>query len=73
MSEFKVGDVVVLASGGPKMTVQDIIGNMKEKPAYKQLISAGYTDKHLVCRFWDETSKKFKIEYFVPEIVQLAE
>ena len=39
MSEFKVGDVVELISGGPPMTVVEVNVNM-----------LGHTD--IVCRWW---------------------
>lgn len=39
MSEFKVGDVVELISGGPPMTVVEVNANM-----------LGHTD--IVCRWW---------------------
>ena len=73
MSELKIGDVVSLTSGGPKMTVQGTIESLKGKPAYSQLKLAGYTDDQIVCKYWDDSLKKFQTDYFRPEMLKLSE
>ena len=46
--EFKIGDVVVLKSGGPRMTIQDI-GDYE----YKGIMN----EKGLLCVWFEATTK----------------
>lgn len=73
MAEYKTGDVVSLTSGGPKMTVQGTIGDLKGKPSYNQLKLGGYSDDQIVCKYWDKLENKFQINYFEPGMLKLSE
>ena len=54
---YKIGDVVQLKSGGPKMTVQRIIGDDSATAAHKiqdsALKQAGYRDGDLLCQWFN--------------------
>ena len=69
MDSIKVGDVVQLKSGGPKMTVQRVIGsdqsNLGLKASDEFLKLKGFRDGDVVCNWFEASSLKdgtFKLE-----------
>ena len=59
MAEFVVGDVVVLKSGGPKMTVTLILGQEgTPKPVAHAAKLGGYADGDLFCSWFVNEEKK---------------
>lgn len=59
------GDIVVLKSGGPEMTIKRIIGdensNTKEKQSDKLLLLNGYDIGDLLCEWFDKNELKSNI------------
>jgi len=49
---YKQGDVVVLKSGGPKMTVKKVIGQDTNKLEEMAYTNAGYKVGDLVCQWF---------------------
>ena len=69
MDSIKLGDVVQLKSGGPKMTVQRVIGsdqsNLGLKASDEFLKLKGFRDGDVICNWFESSSLKdgtFKIE-----------
>ncbi|MBE7172306.1 MAG: DUF2158 domain-containing protein [Williamsia sp.] len=69
MDSIKIGDVVQLKSGGPKMTVQRVIGsdqsNLGLKASDEFLKLKGFRDGDVVCNWFEASSLKdgtFKVE-----------
>lgn len=69
MEYIKVGDVVQLKSGGPKMTVQRVMGadqsNLGLKASDEFLKLKGYKDGDVICHWFESSSLKdgtFKVE-----------
>lgn len=69
MNNIQVGDVVQLKSGGPKMTVQRVIGsdqsNLGLKASDEFLKLKGFRDGDVVCNWFEASSLKdgtFKVE-----------
>lgn len=69
MELLKTGDIVQLKSGGPKMTVQRILGadktNLGLKAADEFLNLRGYREGDVVCQWFEGSALKdgtFKIE-----------
>ena len=70
---IKVGDIVQLKSGGPKMTVQRIIGSDKSnfgtKAADEFLKMKGFDDGDVICQ-WFEGNRlsdgTFKADTLIP-------
>ncbi len=72
METLKIGDVVQLKSGGPKMTVQRIIGtdnnNIGLKAGDEFLKLRGFKDGDVICNWFEGSSLRdgtFKIESLV--------
>ena len=72
MELLKIGDVVQLKSGGPKMTVQRIIGmdntNIGLKAGDEFLKMRGFKDGDIICNWFESSSLRdgtFKIESLV--------
>jgi uncharacterized protein YodC (DUF2158 family) len=69
---FKVGDIVQLKSGGPKMTVHRIVGqgegSTQIKMQDKVLFLSGFIDGDLICQWFVRTkleSRTFKADMCV--------
>jgi uncharacterized protein YodC (DUF2158 family) len=69
MEQLKSGDVVQLKSGGPKMTIQRIIGSDRSNfgliAADEFMKINGYKEGDVVCQWFEGSSLKngtFKIE-----------
>lgn len=59
MADFVVGDVVVLKSGGPKMTVTLILGQEgTPRPVAHAAKQTGYADGDLFCSWFVNEEKK---------------
>jgi uncharacterized protein YodC (DUF2158 family) len=72
MEILKIGDVVQLRSGGPKMTVQRIIGsdnnNIGLKAGDEFLKLRGFKDGDVICNWFEGSSLRdgtFKIESLI--------
>ena len=72
METLKIGDVVQLKSGGPKMTVQRIVGtdnhNIGLKAGDEFLKMRGFKDGDVICNWFEGSSLRdgtFKIESLV--------
>ena len=66
--EFKIGDIVELKSGGPKMTINRIIG--KDTPSKDQALKdhyLGYSNGQFVCVWYDFSQEEYKEQIFSPE------
>lgn len=60
--EFKIGDVVQLKSGGPEMTVQNVIGETTNKTETLAYTTAGHSHGDLVCKWF--AGAKLEINIF---------
>lgn len=69
--EFKIGDVVQLKSGGPEMTVQDILGVTTSKDHTFAYITAGHSKGDLICKWFSGSNLESGI--FKPETVDKIE
>ena len=56
MADFKIGDVVWLKSGGPKMTVSMVISDDPKHYVYKA--GNGYENGDVACEWFDGNEKK---------------
>lgn len=65
MSKFKVGDVVVLNSGGPKMTIRDV----KTKKSFSNS-SSQETEYEVV---WFDEKKEERYASFTESVLKLSE
>jgi uncharacterized protein YodC (DUF2158 family) len=74
MEAYKVGDVVTLRSGGPKMTIKRFVGQNNDTwqgKANEQVLKIqGYKDGDLVCIWFEGTQLKEGV--FPVETVQPA-
>lgn len=74
MDSYKAGDIVVLKSGGPKMTVKRLIGHGMDswqgKTNEQVLKIQGYKDGDLICVWFENNQLKEGI--FPHETVQAA-
>ena len=69
--EFKIGDVVQLKSGGPEMTVQDILGTTTSKPQTFAYTTAGHSEGELICKWF--AGNKLETGLFKPETLDIIE
>ena len=68
---FSKGDIVVLKSGGPRMTV---LGNLKRgDPLCEPWLKAGWRESDLLCRWHDEKTKQEKTQAFWSEWLDRVE
>ena len=62
MQELKTGDIVMLKSGGPKMTIQRFLGDAKEVSAKVQdealKIMKGNKSGDVICQWFDGNASK---------------
>lgn len=62
MQELKIGDIVMLKSGGPKMTIQRFLGDSKEVSTKVQdealKIIKGNKTGDVVCQWFDGSVSK---------------
>lgn len=61
MAEFKIGDVVVLKSGGPKMTVRMIISDALPPPTIEEGVwrtNRGASPGDVVCEWFDDKKRR---------------
>jgi uncharacterized protein YodC (DUF2158 family) len=65
--EFKIGDVVQLKSGGPEMTVENIVGVTTSKDQSFMYKTAGHSDGELICKWF--SGSKLETGMFKPETV----
>lgn len=69
---FNTGDIVQLKSGGPKMTIQRIIGDYQENDGLKRadnLIKlSGYKNGDLICQWFNDN--KLETGTFNAEMIQ---
>ncbi len=76
MQELKIGDVVMLKSGGPKMTIQRILGDSKDVSTKVQdealKIIKGNKEGDVVCQWFDENASKNDI-FPVESLVKIGE
>lgn len=76
MQELKIGDVVMLKSGGPKMTIQRIIGDSNDVSTKVQdealKIIKGNKSGDIVCQWFDENASKNDI-FPVGSLVKIGE
>jgi len=72
MSDFKIGDVVMLKSGGPKMTVNHVIGDENgNKMIDSALMVQGFKKGDVNCEWFDGgESKKMSFKKETVEIVE---
>lgn len=72
---YNIGDIVQLKSGGPKMTIQRIIGDYQENDRLKMadnLIKiSGYKNGDLICQWFN--GNKLEIGTFSSEMIQKFE
>ncbi|WP_181309067.1 YodC family protein [Rufibacter sp. XAAS-G3-1] len=66
--DFNIGDVVELKSGGPKMTIQKIVGKSTDKMENFALKTAGHSDGDLVCQWF--INNKLETNIFKPETLK---
>lgn len=74
MPEFKIGDIVMLKSGGPKMTIQRFLGDSKDVSSKVQdeaiKIIKGNKSGDVICQWFDENNSKndiFPVESLVKQ------
>jgi uncharacterized protein YodC (DUF2158 family) len=72
---YNIGDIVQLKSGGPKMTIQRIIGDYQENDRLKMadnLIKiSGYKDGDLICQWFNDN--KLETGMFNAEMITKLE
>ena len=65
--EFQIGDVVILKSGGPSMTISMILNENSEEQniaIYNALKMRGFTGTVIHCTWFDEPTNDFKKDFF---------
>ena len=76
MQELKSGDIVMLKSGGPKMTIQRFVGDSKDVSTKVQdealKIIKGNKTGDVVCQWFDDNVSKNDI-FPVVSLVKLGE
>lgn len=74
MAKFKIGDVVHLKSGGPKMTIESVYQPDEmgaRRLAYSHLkMNYPQSDVFYVCRWFNE-SNKLENSTFAEEVIEL--
>jgi len=69
--EFKLGDVVQLKSGGPEMTVQNIVGKTTNKTEMFAYTASGHAEGAVVCKWF--SGNELKSDIFKPETLNIVE
>jgi uncharacterized protein YodC (DUF2158 family) len=71
MHQFSAGDKVILKSGGPRMTVVDVL--RKGQPDSESWLREGWRVGDLLCTWRDEKSGEEKTQVFWPEWLAATE
>jgi len=72
MDSFKIGDIVILKSGGPKMTVNHVIGAENGNQIFdRTLIAHGYQKGDVNCEWFDGNQSKKNA--FIKETIKKSE
>lgn len=71
MEELNKGDIVMLKSGGPKMTVQGKISELNKGLQHALVTRKGYNINFVICQWFDGNEKKE--DYFAPETLKKAD
>ena len=72
MSTFNIGDVVILKSGGPKMTVNHVVGVEGSNALLDKAFAVqGFKKGDVNCEWFDENGSKTKA--FKKEVLDLDE
>lgn len=72
---FKIGTVVKLKSGGPKMTAKGIIGDKNEPLSNTEevgLVMRGFSDGDVFCQ-WFNDSNKLESACFKPDMLDIVD